>query len=230
MKKITELGIGIIAIVSAIILEGCSKSVDNGVTPTNAQKSKPIHTEVTPPVGPSTVHTPTSTPTPTVTHTPPATLKPEASTSSISAISDAYMDAIKITESCPEAEYERKEDGTYGTVIHKTYDSKTTGLTRGVNIVLPPNYDESKKYSVLYLLHGIFGDEYSFINDNNNNKIVELSGNLITEGKAKEMIIVLPNMFAASNKDLQPGFTAESSAAYDNFINDLANDLMPFME
>lgn len=229
MKKITELGIGIIVIISAIILEGCSKSPDNGVTPTNTQKSKPIKTEVTPQVGPTTVPTPTSTPTPTATPAPLTTLKPEASTSSMTAISDAYMDEIKITESCPEAEYERKEDVTYGTVIHKTYVSKTTGLTRGVNIVLPPNYDESKKYPVLYLLHGIFGNEYSFINDNSN-KIVELSGNLIAEGKAKEMIIVLPNMFAASDKDMQPGLNAESMAPYDNFINDLANDLMPFME
>jgi enterochelin esterase-like enzyme len=221
MKRTTELGIGIIAVVSAIILAGCSKSVDNGVTPTKA--------EVTPQAEPTTAPTPISTQAPTATPAPLATRKPEASTSSMVAISDAYMDAIKITESCPEAVYEQKADVAYGTVVHKTYDSQTTGQTRGVNIVLPPNYDESIKYPVLYLLHGIFGNEYTLINDNNN-KIVEISGNLIAEGTAKEMIIVLPNIFASSDKDLQPGFNVESTAAYDNFINDLTNDLMPFIE
>lgn len=110
-------------------------------------------------------------------------------------ISDAYMSKIKITEDCPEAVYEKRPEVTYCTVIHKSYDSKTTGLTRGVNIVLPPNYDDSKKYPVLYLLHGIFGNEHVLINDNNN-KIIEIIGNLIADGSAKEMIIVLPNMFA----------------------------------
>ena len=229
MKKITELDMGIIVIVSAMILAGCSKSVDNSVTPSNAQKSEHAKAEVTPQAKPTTAPTPISTQAPTAAPAPLATQKPEASTSSMATVSDAYINTIKITENCPEAEYERKDDVTYGTVVHKTYDSKTTGLTRGVNIILPPNYDEAKKYPVLYLLHGIFGNEYVLINDNNN-KIVEISGNLIAEGKAKEMIIVLPNMFAASDKDLQPGFTAESTAAYDNFINDLVNDLMPFME
>ncbi len=229
MKKVIKLGIGIIVVVSAIILAGCSKSIDNGVTSTNAQKPEPTKAKAAPQAGPTTAPTPISTQAPTATPAPLSTQKPEASISTMVAISNAYMDTIKITENCPEAKYEKKADVTYGTVVHKTYDSKTTGLTRGVNIVLPPNYDEAKKYPVLYLLHGIFGNEYALINDNNN-KIVEISGNLIAEGKAKEMIIVLPNIFAASDKDLQPGFNAESTAAYDNFINDLANDLMPFME
>lgn len=228
MKKITELGIGIMVVASAIILTGCSKSVDNGTKPANSKTPEPTKAEATPQAEPTTAPTPISTQAPTETPAPVATHKPEASTSSMVAISDAYMEAINITESCPEDVYEKRADVTYGTVVYKTYDSKTTGLTRGVNIVLPPNYDESKKYPVIYLLHGIFGNEYSFTD--NSNKIIEISGNMIAEGKAKEMIIVYPNMFATSDNNLKPALNIEGMAPYDNFINDLVNDLMPFME
>lgn len=223
MFKLAELFIGIIFVISSIILAGCSKSADNIVTTNNNQDSEPAKAESNPPAVPTTAPTPIST------ETPLDKQKSEVSAPSMAAISDAYMENIKITEDCPEAIYEKRANVTYSTVVHETYDSKTTGLTRGVNIVLPPNYDESKKYPVMYLLHGIFGDEYSFINDSNN-KILEISGNLAAEGKAKEMIIVLPNMFAASDINQKPGFTAEGVAPYDNFINDLVNDLMPFIE
>lgn len=228
MKKLTELSIGIIAAVSVIILAGCSISVDNGDVPTGTQNPVPTKAEATPQAEPTITITPTETPVPTVTQAP-INNNTESGEASMIEISNNYMKKIQITEECPEAVCEKKADVAYGTVVHKTYESKTTGLTRGVNIVLPPNYDESKKYPVLYLLHGIFGNEYSLINDNNN-KIVEISGNLAAEGKAKEMIIVLPDMFATTDKNQQVGFNLESTAAYDNFINDLTNDLMPFIE
>ena len=228
MIKIAELGIGIIVVASAIIFAGCSKSSDNGVAPTNAQNPQPTKAEGAPQAEPTAAPTPASTQAPTAIPSPTPTQEPISSGSSMVAISNAYMEGIKITEHCPEEAYETRADVAYGTVVHKTYDSKTTGLTRGVNIVLPPNYDESKKYPVLYLLHGIFGNEYTFTD--NSNKVVEISGNLAAEGKAREMIIVFPNMFAASDPNQQPGFNAEGIAPYDNFINDLVNDLMPFIE
>ena len=45
-----------------------------------------------------------------------------------------------------------------GTIVETEYQSKTVGTTRKVTIYLPPKYDKSKKYPVLYLLHGIGGD------------------------------------------------------------------------
>jgi enterochelin esterase-like enzyme len=228
MIKIAELGIGIIVVASAIIFAGCSKSSDNGVAPTNAQDPQPTKAEGAPQAEPTAASTPASTQAPAAIPSPTPTQEPISSGSSMVAISNAYMEGIKISEHCPEEAYETRADVAYGTVVHKTYDSKTTGLTRGVNIVLPPNYDESKKYPVLYLLHGIFGNEYTFTD--NSNKVVEISGNLAAEGKAREMIIVFPNMFAASDPNQQPGFNAEGIAPYDNFINDLVNDLMPFIE
>lgn len=138
------------------------------------------------------------------------------------------MNGINIMEECPSSVYERRDDVAYGAVVHQTYHSDTTGLDRGVNILLPANYDDSKEYPVLYLLHGIFGDEYSFTNDSNI-KLVEIMGNLAADGLAKEMIVVLPNMYAATDPEQKPAFNVESVAPYDNFINDLVNDLMPYI-
>lgn len=139
------------------------------------------------------------------------------------------MNGIEIMKECPADAYETRANITYGTVTHQTYHSKTTGLDRGVNILLPADYDETKKYPVLYLLHGIFGDEYALCNDPNIH-LAEIAGNLAADGLAKEMIIVLPNMFAASDPDLKPSFSNEGVAPYDNFINDLVNDLIPYIE
>lgn len=139
------------------------------------------------------------------------------------------MNGINIMEDCPSSVYERREGVAYGTVTHHTYHSDTTGLDRGVNILLPANYDDSKKYPVLYLLHGIFGDEYTLCNDDNI-KLPEIMGNLAADGLAKEIIVVLPNMYASTDPEQKPAFNAESVAPYDNFINDLVNDLMPYVE
>lgn len=130
---------------------------------------------------------------------------------------------------CPKAVCERVADRQYGTVERITYHSQTTGLDRGANVLLPPGYSADRKYPVLYFLHGIFGDENSMIGDGNN-KIPEILGNLAAEGKAGEMIVVFPNMYATSDPDQKPGFDSKAIAPYDNFINDLVNDLIPYIE
>lgn len=130
---------------------------------------------------------------------------------------------------CPSEICIRQMGVQYGTVEHITYQSVTTGLERGTNVLLPANYSNDKKYAVLYFLHGIFGDENSLIGDDNN-KIKELVANLTTEGRTKDMIVVFPNMYAKTDPDQQPGFSAEAVLPYDNFINDLVNDLIPVIE
>lgn len=134
---------------------------------------------------------------------------------------------IQLTEHCPTDILLPRDGMTYTDVIHREYFSKTTGLPRNVNVLLPRGYDETKTYPVLYILHGIFGDEYSMIGDR---VLRNLSQNLAADGDAADMILVFPDMFAKSNPDDQPAFTNESSAIYDNFIHDLTNDLMPWIE
>ena len=122
-----------------------------------------------------------------------------------------------------------RADVKYGEYTHGTYYSETCGLERGYSILLPAGYSTGKKYPVLYLLHGIFGNEYSFSSDPGN-KIKEIVGNMAADGMIEETIIVCPDMYATSDPDQKPGFDAESVLPYDNFINDLVNDLMPYIE
>ncbi len=138
------------------------------------------------------------------------------------------MNGITIEPTCPESAMEKRDNVTYPEVVHETYFSTTTGLDRGANVVLPPNYDASKKYPVLYLLHGIFGDEYVHLRDGER-KLLELLGNHAADGTAEEMVVVLPHMYASSDPNQQPAFNPESVKPYDNFINDLVTDLMPFI-
>lgn len=232
MKKIAEISIGIIAAISAVIIAGCSKPADDNASIEAVQKADPAKAAENSKVTPEAAVTPALTPVPTQAAANDQAAdnesKQEGSLITMVDISNAYMSAITVTEDCPADLTVKKDNVSYGTIEHKTYDSKTTGLTRGVNIVLPPNYDKSKKYPVLYLLHGIFGNEYSM--SDSNNKLLEISGNLAAEGKAKEMIIILPDMFAKTDADAQPALNQESMLIYDSFINDLTNDLMPFIE
>ena len=136
---------------------------------------------------------------------------------------------IKIDTLCPAEASDKRENAAYGIVKHETYMSKTTGLERGFNIVLPANYTEDKKYPIVFLLHGIFGNEHVLLEDENN-RIVELLGNLSADGIAKEVILVLPNIYATNDPKMQPAFNAEAVLPYNNFINDLVNDLLPYVE
>jgi len=242
MKKIKKLSLAIIIAV-LVIFSACSKSVDKTVNtqqaePTIASEGSQDENSLIPSSNPTPNQLPSPTPAPTPSSTPTQDpggeqaayneLKLEGPYESIADMSNAYMRSVEIIEDCPANVMVKKADVAYGTVVHNTYESKTTGLIRGVNIVLPPNYDESKKYPVVYLLHGIFGNEHSMLDGNN--KLIEISANLAAEGKAKEMIIVLPDMFAKTDANQQPALNQESMLVYDNFINDLTNDLMPFIE
>lgn len=129
----------------------------------------------------------------------------------------------------PPAGFEAKVEGvTYGKTLLRTYPSTTTGKNRKVMILLPPDYTEEKQYPVLYLLHGIGGDE----NEWGGGRPTWVVGNLIASGEAPEMIVVMPNVRARENDKANPSdiYTPAHFAAFDNFINDLRNDLMPYMK
>src|SRR5687767_8542756 len=52
-----------------------------------------------------------------------------------------------------------RESIPHGRLEMIEYDSKTVGTTRKMQVYTPPNYAKDRKYPVLYLLHGIGGDE-----------------------------------------------------------------------
>lgn len=112
------------------------------------------------------------------------------------------------------------------TLTDAAYPSKTTGTTRRCHVILPPSYSESKKYPVLYLLHGIGGTEDEWLDGNP----VAILSNLSAQGLVSDMVVVIPNVRAAADDRVpQDVYGPVNCAAFDNFINDLRDDLMPFI-
>ena len=116
----------------------------------------------------------------------------------------------------------------HGRVDTISYTSKTVGSVRRALIYTPPDYSSKKKYPVLYLLHGIGGDEKEWLNGGRPQLIMD---NLYAEGKAEPMIIVMPNGRAMKD-DRAAGniFDSAKVQAFARFEQDLLNDLIPYME
>ncbi|HUQ51770.1 MAG TPA: alpha/beta hydrolase-fold protein [Gammaproteobacteria bacterium] len=84
----------------------------------------------------------------------------------------------------------RREAVPAGVVERVEFDSKVTGGKRPASVYLPPGYSPDKKYPVLYLLHGIGGNETHWPGPGAAGAILDT---LIAEGKAVPMIVVMPN-------------------------------------
>ncbi|MDR0961443.1 MAG: esterase [Mediterranea sp.] len=79
----------------------------------------------------------------------------------------------------------------HGTIARRWYNSPTLGFERRITIYTPPGYESgNKSYPVLYLLHGAGGDEEAWISLGRTAQILD---NLIAQGKAKPMLVVMPN-------------------------------------
>lgn len=106
------------------------------------------------------------------------------------------------------------------------YDSKSVGVKRKANVYTPPGYSSDRQYPVLYLLHGIGGDEWEWPRGARPEIILD---NLIAAGEAEPMIIVMPN--GRAQPDDRPGNNPMATAeAFGKFDKDLLNDLIPFIE
>jgi len=122
----------------------------------------------------------------------------------------------------------KKELKSYGKIDTITYSSKTVGANRRALIYTPPGYSKSKKYPVLYLLHGIGGDEKEWFKGGVPHIILD---NLYAEGKLEPMIVVMPNGRAMKD-DRAVGNTMapDKVEAFATFEKDLLNDLIPYVE
>lgn len=112
----------------------------------------------------------------------------------------------------------------YGTTKKISYYSKVTGSYKNCNVITPANYSPSKKYPVLYLLHGIGGNEDEWMNGG----CATVIGNMIANGYAKEMIVVVPNARANKGNDV-PNDWNENIATFDKFIDVVKTDLVPYI-
>lgn len=88
--------------------------------------------------------------------------------------------------------YYEVHDVPHGNVSKVWYDSPTLGLKRRMTVYTPAGYDSNPKakYPVLYLLHGSGGDEDAW---SELGRTIQIMDNLIAEGKAEPMIVVMPN-------------------------------------
>jgi enterochelin esterase family protein len=126
-------------------------------------------------------------------------------------------------------------DVPHGTISAVWYNSPTLGMNRRMMVYTPPGYlgDTKTRYPVLYLLHGAGGDEYSWFARGPVGAVLD---NLIAEGKAKKMIVVVtngyPGQFASPNAGpLNPNPQAGvNNMGNGRFEESLVKDVIPFIE
>src|ERR1043165_7663916 len=116
----------------------------------------------------------------------------------------------------------------HGKIDTFSYRSLTVGNSRRALIYTPPGFSKKKKYPVLYLLHGIGGDEKEWLNGGSPQIILD---NLYAENKIEPMIVVMPNGRAMKD-DRATGniFDKEKVEAFATFEKDLVDDLIPYVQ
>ena len=127
----------------------------------------------------------------------------------------------------PPEGFDKKRDGIdRGKLETVEYDSKTVGVARKARVYTPPGYTKDKTYPVLYLLHGIGGDENEWARGGAPDVILD---NLTADKKAVPMIVVMPNGRASKDITAKDGF-GKQGPAFAAFEKDLLTDLIPFVE
>jgi enterochelin esterase-like enzyme len=138
-------------------------------------------------------------------------------------------DAAKATDAIPAAPsgFDKRRDGIeHGKMEVVEYESKTVGTTRKATVYTPPGYSKDQKYPVLYLLHGIGGDEREWPRGGSAEVVLD---NMLADKVMVPMIVVMPNGRAA--KDDKPGGDFRSQfPAFEAFERDLIDDLIPFVD
>jgi enterochelin esterase-like enzyme len=119
-----------------------------------------------------------------------------------------------------------RKDIPHGKLEMISYESKTVGTTRKMQVYTPPGYSKEKKYPVLYLLHGIGGDETEWQRFAHPNFLLD---NLLAEGKTVPMIVVMPNGRAAKDVTARDPIPKQSPA-FAAFEQDLLQDVIPYIE
>jgi enterochelin esterase-like enzyme len=150
----------------------------------------------------------------------------------------------------PPAGFRAKRDNiTRGTLTNVQYDSKSTGTRRQMFVYTPPGYSTDQKYPVLYLLHGLGGDNHEWLWYG----AEEILNNLNADGKLQPMIVVFPNGNSSVTVDTPPAQrpapttapadrsatapTSRRSGGQANFEswgtlfeNDLLKDIIPYID
>lgn len=118
----------------------------------------------------------------------------------------------------PPSGYDANRSGIqHGTVMSTTYPTRSYGM-KNMRVYLPPGYSTARKYPVLYLHHGLDGDETSWTNGASAHFILD---NLIASGLAVPMIVVMPNNSMTTSGDF---------GGYGQYEPVLIPELIPYVE
>lgn len=123
---------------------------------------------------------------------------------------------------------ERHPGTAYGELVKIEYQSTFTTKLRRAQVLLPPGYGKNEEYPVVYLLHGVGGDEKEWFFGHPQ----EIIGNLMAAGKVPKLIAVFPNERVREDdrRDPKDLYSLGHFKAFDLFLEDLEENLMPFMK
>jgi len=124
----------------------------------------------------------------------------------------------------PEGDFQTfHKDIPHGVVAKIDYWSEPLGAVRRMHVYTPPNYEkDGKSYPVLYLVHGAGDSDHSWSTVGRANNILD---NLIAAGKAKPMIIVMPNGHTP-DRPLNAGNMLQNR----NFSDDFLKVVIPYID
>jgi enterochelin esterase family protein len=116
------------------------------------------------------------------------------------------------------------KDILHGAVTRVDYWSEPLGAMRRMHIYTPPGYlKDNKSYPVLYLVHGAGDSDHSWATVGRANNILD---NLIAAGKAKPMIVVMPDGHTPDRPDANPANMLQNP----DFSNDFLKGVIPYVD
>lgn len=143
---------------------------------------------------------------------------------------EAAQQEFSFEDSIPYEAVKKGNEKT-GTIEKITYETKDyfgdeAPIEKSAYVYLPYGYDTGKKYNVLYLMHGIGGNEKEWGMYQDSSKVKLIMDNLIANGTIEPFIIVTPN--GRSSKEFAN--TSSDFNAFYVFGKELRNDLIPYVE
>jgi len=127
-----------------------------------------------------------------------------------------------------ETAFEDNKPVPHGDVREVWYDSKSLGMMRRMHVYTPPGYEKgTTKYPVFYLLHGGGDDDSGWNTVGRAGFIID---NLLAAGKAKPMIVVMPNGSMPMNITPGADMTKAMSSMRTMFADELLKEVMPYVE
>lgn len=187
---------------------------------------RPIASKV-PAVSQKPTIVPTATVNPTPTPIPLPTVKPTPvpdegwQTGKVSGSEEDYNKYFALNMK----HYTKKQEGTvFGAIESITYPSKVVGAEREAYVYLPPQYDSSKKYPVLYMIHGIGCERGQWVGMSLKN----ILSNMICRGEVAPFVAVIPSVVpkdGVSSNTLGP----ENIGAFTMFEQEFLQDLEPYI-